>query len=257
LAGTAEKRYYEGLVAYLTNDKRRAFAAFEAAVAADPRAVSAHLLAALSSVEDNDTPIVIRHLEALVTSTDPFPDRLMAKFLAPDRAQLAISVKITELIQATVPFDLTGASLLLAEAYQLAEKLEEAIGLVQQLHDADPTNLAIRLSLSDLLLADGDFEGVVEIASGVTNEDDLSVALIHMRAAALVGLGHQTAAMDAFKDALAKTANRDTELLSTVRYDRALALEQAGQKAKARADFERLYAADPNYRDVRDRLAAG
>jgi tetratricopeptide (TPR) repeat protein len=77
-----------------------------------------------------------------------------------------------------------------------------------------------------------------------------------MRAAALAALGHQTAAFDAFREALAKTAKRDPELLATVRYDRAQAYEQAGQKARARADYERLYAAAPDYRDVRDRLAA-
>ena len=67
--------------------------------------------------------------------------------------------------------------------------------------------------------------------------------------------GSPLAAIDAFRAALAKTANRSTALLMDVRYDRALAYEAIGQKAKARADFERLYAADPSYRDVRDRLA--
>ena len=105
------------------------------------------------------------------------------------------------------------------------------------------------------MFADADYDGVVEVTAHAKNDSDLTVALIHMRAAALSALGHQTAAFDAFKDALAKTANRDEGLLATVRYDRALAYEQAGQKAKARADFERLYGADPAYRDVRERLA--
>jgi tetratricopeptide (TPR) repeat protein len=164
-------------------------------------------------------------------------------------------VKITELISARVPVDLTGATLVLAEAYQLAGRLDEAIGLVHQLHEANPTDPAIRLSLADLLLADSDFDGVVEVTAGAKNEDDLTLALVHMRAAALVALGLHAAAFDAFKEALAKTAKRDPELLATVRYDRALSYERAGQKAKARADFERLYANDPAYRDVRERLA--
>ena len=145
---------------------------------------------------------------------------------------------------------------MLAEAYQQSGRLEEAIGLVQQLHDANPADPAIRLSLADLLFADQDFGGVVELASGTRNEDDLTLALIHMRAAALHALGHETAAFDSFKEALAKTAKRDPGLLATVRYDRALAYEAAGQKARARADFERLYAVDPGFRDVRERLAA-
>lgn len=255
-ASTAEKRYREGLVAYLTDNKPAAIAAFEATLAADPAAMSAHLLAAIAIDTDVDRASVIRHLEAVVTTHASFPDKYQAKFLPAGRTQLQLDVKITELISARVPFDATGATLLLAEAYQQDGRLEEAIGLVQQLHEANPNDPAIQLSLADLLFADGDYDAVVEVTGHAKNDDNLTVALIHMRAAALAALGHQTAAFDSFRDALAKTANRDEGLLATVRYDRALAFEQAGQNAKARADYERLYANEPSYRDVRDRLAA-
>jgi len=39
-----------------------------------------------------------------------------------------------------------------------------------------------------------------------------------------------------------------------IRYDRAVLYEQVGRKAQARREFERLYAADPNYEDVAERL---
>lgn len=180
----------------------------------------------------------------------------MNKFLPPGQAELAIGVKITDYIEARVPVSLSGATLILAEAYQQSGRLEEAIGLVQQLHEANPGDPAIRLSLADLLFDDRDYEAIVELASATRNEDDLTLALVYMRAAALAALGHHTAAFDAFKEALAKNAHRDPVLLATVRYDRAKAYELAGQRARAKADYERLYAADPNYRDVRDRLAA-
>jgi tetratricopeptide (TPR) repeat protein len=253
-ASTAEKRYRDGLVAYLRGDRNVAAGAFEAAAVAEPKAISAHLLASISLDAEKELPRIIRHLEAAITSTENYPDKFLTKFLPAGTSQLALSVRITELISARVPFDLAGATLLLAEAYQESGRLDEAIGLVHQLHEANPGDAAVRLSLADLLLADSDYEGVVEAAGHVRNEDDITVALIHMRAAALVALGHLTAAFDSFKDALAKTANRDEGLLATIRYDRAIAYEQAGQKAKARADYERLYAVDPNYRDVRSRL---
>jgi tetratricopeptide (TPR) repeat protein len=254
-SSAGEKRYREGLVAYLSGNRAAAATAFEATLAAEPKAVSAHLLAAISIEADADLPRVVRHLESLVTTPEPFPDKLMTKFLPPGKSELAIGVKITELMSARVPFDLTGATLLLAEAYQETGRLEEAIGLVQQLHDAAPTDPAIRLSLADLLLADGDYDAVVEVTASAHNEDDLSLALVHLRATALGGLGHSTASLDSFKEALAKTAKRDPELLAAVRYERALAYEKAGQNARARADFERLYAANPSFRDVRERLA--
>jgi tetratricopeptide (TPR) repeat protein len=256
-AGGAEKAYYRGLVAYLSGDSPRAVDEFEAVVAQDPAATSAHLFAAISAGATNvPDEAQIAHLEAVVRSDAPFPDRLMAKFLPPDRTQLAITVSITDAVTASVPVSPIGAALVLAEAYQEAGRLDEAIGIVQQLHATNPAAVAIRLSLADLLLADGDHEGVIELTQDVTNDDDLSVALLHLRGAAFVGQGHPAAAIDVFRAALAKTANRSPELLMDVRYDRALAYEAIGQKAKARADFERLYAADPSYRDVRDRLAS-
>ena len=75
-----------------------------------------------------------------------------------------------------------------------------------------------------------------------------------LRGAALFALVHQTGALDAFKGALAKPS-RDTELLKVIRYDRALAYEAAGQKARAKQDFERIFAQDPSFLDVRERLA--
>jgi hypothetical protein len=36
----------------------------------------------------------------------------------------------------------------------------------------------------------------------------------------------------------------------------ALALEESGQRARARADYERVYATDPDFEDVRERIAA-
>jgi tetratricopeptide (TPR) repeat protein len=254
-AGAGDRRYREGLIAYLSGDKAAATVAFESALANEPKAISAHLLAALSLDDDADLNRVISHLEAVVTARDPFPDKLMLKYVPPARSEMGISVQITKLISAQVPVNLAGATMLLAEVYQLAGRLDEAIGLVHQLHEANPTDPAIRLSLADLLLADSDYEGVVEVTSGARNDDDFGVALLHMRAASLTALGHHTAALDTFRDALAKTAKRDPELLKAIRYDRALSFAALGQKAKARADFERLYAADPDYLDVRKQLA--
>ena len=59
-----------------------------------------------------------------------------------------------------------------------------------------------------------------------------------------------------FTAALAKTSGRDGRLLNAVRYDRAIVLDQLGQRKRARADLERIYAADPAFEDVKERLAA-
>ena len=83
-------------------------------------------------------------------------------------------------ITAEAPASELGATLVLAETYQAAGRLEEAIGLMTQVHEAMPDPL-VRLSLCDLLLADADYPGVVEIAAGVTNNSDVGVETLHLK----------------------------------------------------------------------------
>ena len=168
---------------------------------------------------------------------------------------LSLQGRITEHITAEVPFDSLGATLLLAEHYQEAGRVDQAIGLVQQLYQANGDDAVIKLSLADLLMSDDDYEGVVEVAGGAVNDSDLGAALLHLRGAALFALGHQTGALEAFRDALAKPS-RDADLLKVIRYDRALAYESSGQRGRAKQDLERIYAQDPAYLDVKERLAS-
>lgn len=255
-SGKTEKRYHEGAHAYMRGEYPKALSALEEVLTADPSALSAHLIAAIC-VGKVDRPEAdeIRHLEALISSDAAMPDKYELKYVPPTVVSLSLMGRITAHINAELPFDSVGATLLLAEHYQETGRLEEAVGLVQQLHEANPRDPVIALSLADLLMADADYDGVIEVAAGATNDDDLGAALLHLRGAALFALGHQTGALDAFKEALAKPS-RDAELLRVIRYDRALAYEAAGQKGRAKQDLERIFAQDPGYLDVRERLAS-
>lgn len=256
-AGRADRDYYAGVQAYVREDFDAALRAFDAASLADSQVPSAHLFAATcASILERPGEEAIRHLEAVVGSEEPMPDRMQAKYLPLAPGSLTLQVKITDHIQAAAAFDAIGATLALAERYQDTGRLEEAIGLVQQLHDTAPDDPGIRLSLADLLYADGDYEGTLEVASGAANDSDLGVSLLHLRGAAMAALGHTDGALEAFREALSKTADRDPDLLKVVRYDRALTFTSAGQAAKAKADFERIYAVDPTWEDVKERLSS-
>ena len=48
--------------------------------------------------------------------------------------------------------------------------------------------------------------------------------------------------------------DRPERLMHQIRYDRAMLYEEAGQRGRARSEFERIYAADPGFEDVQDIL---
>jgi tetratricopeptide (TPR) repeat protein len=255
-APASEKAYYQGVMAYLRQDHAAALAGFEEAASGDPASTSAHLFAGLSACMLDQDERAAHHLEAVVAAAWPLPDRLQARYMPAGFVNLAMTVKITDSITAQVPVSELAAALVLAELYQHNQRLEFAIGLIQQVHQALPNYPLVRLSLCDLLAEDHDYEAVVEISTGITNLSDVEVETLHIRAAALMALGMGTAALDAFNEALAKTTGRDAGLLNVVRFDRSLAYQQAGQRAKARADLERVYAADPTFPQIKERLAA-
>ena len=258
LASKLEKRYHEGVHALVRGDSENALLSFSAVLAHEPEVPSPHLLSALAVGRTGGPEAVqIWHLEAVVESRVELPDRLQAKYLPPGLANVGLNVRVTDLISAQAALDLVGATLMLAEHYQRVGRLDEAIGLVQRLHAVNPADTGIRLSLAELLSVDRDYEGVVELARVASNNNDLGVALLHLKGGALFALGRRFAGIAALRDALAETANRDPDLLKAVRYHRALAYEATGQTKRARRDLEWLFGADPDYEDVRERLAAG
>jgi tetratricopeptide (TPR) repeat protein len=256
LAGDAERDFYRGVQAYLGASYLEARDAFLACLGRDPGALSAHLFAAVTGQRAGDpASFVIEHLEAVVRDDRDLPDAYEAKYLPANMVAIELAVPITDHVVAHASFDTVGATLALAEQYQAAGRLDDAIGLIHQLHEASPDDPLARLSLADLLYADGDHDGVLEATSTATNDSDIGVAQLHLRAAALFASGHPDGSLAVFRQALAKTTGRDPDLLKIVRYDRALAFEAAGQHSKALEDLEKLYAADPAFEDVRARLA--
>ncbi|MFW5835279.1 MAG: DUF4236 domain-containing protein, partial [Pseudomonadota bacterium] len=79
-------------------------------------------------------------------------------------------------------------------------------------------------------------------------------ALMLYKAQALRMLGLPVAARDTLTAASRKKKDRDVELLQAIRYERACVYEDLGRKARARGEFEKLYAEDPSFEDVAERL---
>ena len=79
-------------------------------------------------------------------------------------------------------------------------------------------------------------------------------ALRLYKARALNGLAMHSATRDLLTETLRRRKDRAPSLLNALRYERALAYESLGQAKRARADLEAVFADDPDFEDVADRL---
>jgi tetratricopeptide (TPR) repeat protein len=98
---------------------------------------------------------------------------------------------------------------------------------------------------------------VVRSTVHVENETPVDTAILLYRGRALAALGMPDAAIDVFTLGNRRRKDRPEGLLHQIRYDRAVLYEQSGQRARARSEFERICAADPEFEDIRARLVLG
>jgi lipoprotein NlpI len=111
----------------------------------------------------------------------------------------------------------------------------------------------LALSLSELYFQAGLWDELATMPVLIENTDDLSAEVLRYKARALRETGMAQGALELLREAL-KTKKRHPEILKAARYERGLTYESLGKKALARKDLERLFAEDPGYLDVRERL---
>ena len=241
-----EKEFYKALQAYMKGDTERARELFRSASEKDSggRALADDLLAGVLSMSAEKLDEAIPHLEEVVSSEVELPDELMRKYGFGG----GIKLKVTERVMVEVEWGSLAAALALVECYQEQGRIDEAIGVLQQLADADE-NPAILLSLCDLYAQTGAWDEIVDAAAGTSNDDDVSLQVRLLQARALREQGMDEAALDAYKDAL-RSKKRSPELLREARYERGRLLLKRGKRAQAMKDLQVVYAEDPRYEDV-------
>lgn len=168
-----------------------------------------------------------------------------------------VTLPITPEISAHVRPGERGTLLALVEVYQLQGRSADAVIRLDQLLDLDRSDAVVLLSFAELALDDPHPEQVrriAELSASVENETPIHTALLLYRARALASLGLPDAAIDVLTSALRRRKDRPDELLRQVRYERALLYESQRRQAQARREFERIYAEDPGFEDVAERL---
>lgn len=181
--------------------------------------------------------------------------RLFGKYGANIRARLAISDEISVHVGA----DRIGVLLCLVEVYQSLNRQTDAIACLEELLRLAGGDVVVQLSLAEFLMetrpAPQDCgRKVVSVTQEIENVSELHAALLLYRGQALRDLGLPTAARDALTAGLRRRKDRRPEILNALRYERALVYLELKQKQRARRELEILYAADPDYEDVAERL---
>ena len=183
----------------------------------------------------------------------------LSKQLSSYGINATMSLAVTEEVAAHVEPSLRGVLLALAEAYQAQEKQADAVACLERLQQMAPDDLVVKLSLAELLVEGGPddqatLQKVVHLTERIENESVLHAALLLFKAQALRRLGLLDAAQDLLTSTLRRQKDRPDELLRALRYERGMVYEGQGQTKKARSEFEKIYAEDPNYEDVVTRL---
>ena len=185
--------------------------------------------------------------------------RTLGRYFEKYRLAVQLALPITEFVVAHIQPCRRGVLLGLAEVYQARDRVRDALECLKKLRQEAPDDVVVKLSIAELISEayPGDkrlAKQVVELAGDVENESSVHAALMLYKAQALRTLGLPTAARDVLTPACRKTKDRDEELLRAIRYERAQVYEDLGRKTQARREFEKLYAADPSYGDVVEKL---
>lgn len=151
-----------------------------------------------------------------------------------------------------------GTRLALVEIAQIQGRHDEAMAHIERLLQIDPRDPVVLLSFAELALDRPDdralMDRVVRATAHVENETPVDTGLLLYRGKALAALGMADAAIEVLTLANRRRKDRPEGLLLQIRYERAVLHEQAGRKAQARREFERIYAENTEFEDVRARL---
>lgn len=170
-----------------------------------------------------------------------------------------VSFAITDQISVEARPDIRSVLLGLVEAYQHYGQWQHAITCLKRLRRLEPDDLVIKLSLAEVLLEAAPDDRrtcrqVLELAREVSNDSPIATALLLYKGKALRRMGMLAAARDTLSQALRRKKGRSADLLRDIRYERALVYEELGQRRRARAELETIFADAPDYADVARRL---
>ena len=244
-----EKRFLDGIRALNDGDQDTAVAALEEA----RDLPDAAWMAGMIRLRREEFDSARRHFEHALAGLGDL-GALFGKYEIVAQASLPIT---TDIVAHVFPRE-RGTRLALVEVAQLQGRHPDAMAHIERLLQIDASDPVVLLSFAELALDSPEdralMDRVVRMTAHVENETPVDTAILLYRGRALAALGMPDAAIDVFTLANRRRKDRPEGLLHQIRHDRAVLYDETGQRARARSEFERIYAADPLFEDVRERL---
>ncbi len=247
-----EKRFVEGVTHYRENRLGEALDVF---LSISREELGAGVLAAAILAGTGENAATAERLLERILQADEeveFPTPLMTEYLN----DLAVQIEVTPSVTISVPIDMVSISLLLVELYQDQGKMDEALGLLEELDELTESKFqVVTLSLCELYAIAELWDGIIERAGSVQEStDDISLEIMLLYGRALQEKALHEAALSIFTKALRRKKDRNPALLHEARYWRAWSYEQTGKYRQANQEYQKLFAEAPRFRDVADKV---
>ncbi|MGM0608649.1 MAG: DUF4236 domain-containing protein [Candidatus Muiribacteriota bacterium] len=168
-------------------------------------------------------------------------------------------IPITDEIDVCIGPDAAGIYLTLTEIYKALKYWNKAFTCIKKLVNDDPEDIIIKLSFVELI---SDYkknnkkvsQKVIQLTNNIKNESPVHAIVLLYRAKAFKNLKMFTAARDSLTSALRKKKGYSDKVLAALRYERGQIYSELNRKTQARKDFEKVYAFNQNYKNIKKYL---
>ena len=207
------------------------------------------LIAILHGITEKGTSdeATARALKAWEKRGELFNDRIVRKYFRGIYPQ----VPITQGISSSGFYDAQCLGFIVSEVLQKEGKYDEAVAVL----NAMMATQLVGISLADIEIAAGSFDGALETTEDIENVDDATAMMLVLRGIAFREKGLDDAALECFKRSIAKK-DRAEGVIHRGLYERAMTYKKLGKKAAAKKDLEKILVDDPKAAGVNEALAS-
>lgn len=196
--------------------------------------------------------------EQMFTKAENYPARIGEVFKKYN-LEMQFTLNISPYYTDTFAPGIVTSILAHVEALQQLNKTGEACSLLLNAYKCFPQELAIVISLAELILEKEPnnqqwMNAIINLTKKINNDTCAHTVLLMYKAEAFDNINMPEAAITTLSFALRRKSGRPEELLMEMLYQRGVLFMKTGQKCQASKDLREVFAKDPGYANVNQLL---